>query len=46
MNLSLDKGLAIGYASQSQVARVLTEEWVRKEIFCPNCGHRISSYVK
>lgn len=39
MKLSFDRQLANNYTSQSQRARVLTEAWVDKGIFCPNCGH-------
>lgn len=39
MNLSFDKKLADGYTSQSQKIRVLTEDWVGNQIYCPNCGH-------
>jgi len=38
MNLSLERKLADRYKSQSQKARVLTERWVDKSVFCPNCG--------
>lgn len=38
MNLSLESKLADGYKNQSQKTRVLTEQWVNKSIFCPNCG--------
>lgn len=44
MKLILDKKLAIGYNSQSQVARVLTEDWVQKEIFCPSCGNGLTDF--
>ena len=44
MELLLDKNLAINYTSQSQIARILTESWVEKEIFCPNCGDGVNSY--
>src|SRR3990167_8509168 len=37
MNLSFDKKLADNYTSQSQKIRVLTEDWVDNQIFCPNC---------
>lgn len=33
-----DEQLAIKYKSASQRARVLTENWVDKSVFCPNCG--------
>jgi|SRR3989344_6193839 len=39
MQLVFDAKLAKNYKSASQRARVLTEEWVDKSIFCPNCGH-------
>lgn len=29
--------LALGYKSKSQQARVVTEEWGRETLFCPNC---------
>ncbi len=45
MKLSLDKNLALNYTSQSQIARILTENWVQEEIFCPNCGDEIKSYT-
>jgi len=38
MELAFDAHLADGYTSRSQKARVLTEAWVDKRIFCPNCG--------
>jgi len=39
MRLKLDKHLAEQYKSPSQKARILTEEWVNKEAYCPNCGN-------
>ncbi len=38
MNLSLKSNLADKYTSSSQKIRVLTENWVNNEIYCPNCG--------
>lgn len=38
--LELDRRLAEQYTSSSQKARVLTEGWVRKQAYCPNCGNR------
>lgn len=38
MNLSFDLKLAEGYKSNSQKARVLTENWVLSNSYCPNCG--------
>ncbi|WP_372474414.1 DpnI domain-containing protein [Capnocytophaga sp. ARDL2] len=38
MNLSFDTNLIQGYTSNSQIARVLTENWVLHNSYCPNCG--------
>lgn len=38
MNLELNLTLAEGYSSKSQIARVLTENWVKTNSYCPNCG--------
>jgi Dam-replacing family. len=38
MNLSLNKCIADGYTSQTQKIRVLTEDWIGKNAYCPNCG--------
>lgn len=45
MNLNLDLKTSIGYKSNSQKARVLTEGWVLKEIYCPSCGLPINEYI-
>lgn len=37
MNLSMDTKVADGYKSLSQKARVITENWVHKESYCPQC---------
>ncbi len=39
MNLSFKLKLADEYTSRSQKVRVLTEQWVNSEAYCPNCGH-------
>lgn len=38
MNLRFNTQLAEGYKSASQIARVLTENWMAENIYCPNCG--------
>lgn len=38
MNLSLNLKIAEGYKSNSQIARVLTENWVLSNSYCPSCG--------
>src|SRR3989339_1934879 len=39
MNLSFDTKLSSKYTNLSQKIRVLTEDWVDKQVYCPNCGH-------
>jgi len=39
MNLFFDTKLSDKYISPSQKIRVLTEDWVGRQIYCPNCGH-------
>lgn len=39
MDLNLDTSITQGYASNSQIARLLTEDWVGRNVFCPSCGH-------
>lgn len=39
MNLFFDTKLADEYTSFPQKIRVLTEDWVSRQIYCPNCGH-------
>lgn len=38
MNLSFNIKLAEGYQSNSQIARILTENWVLNNSYCPCCG--------
>lgn len=45
MNLKFNIKLADSYTSFSQIARVLTENWVKENSYCPNCGKdKISEY--
>jgi|WetSurMetagenome_2_1015567.scaffolds.fasta_scaffold15361_5 type II restriction enzyme len=39
MNLQLNTNIALGYRSKSQIARVITEDWVKQNSFCPSCGY-------
>ena len=39
MHLSFDVKLANRYKSPSQRIRRLTEEWVRRYVYCPGCGN-------
>lgn len=40
MNLHFNTKLATNYKNNSQKIRVLTENWVDNQIFCPNCGNK------
>lgn len=42
MECSFDGAVAEGYRSRSQMARVLTEDWVNRQLYCPRCGN---SYI-
>lgn len=39
MNLNFNTKLAEGYSSNSQIARILTENWVKENSYCPCCGN-------
>ncbi len=39
MDLHFDKELAKDYKSESQKVRVMSENWVSKNMFCPCCGY-------
>ena len=42
MNLTFQKSLSTSYKNNSQKIRVMSEKWTEKNIFCPNCGSKIS----
>ena len=39
MNLTFDTSIIENYHSGSQMARVLTENWVKENMYCPRCGN-------
>ena len=39
MNLKFDMAISSGYISSSQIARILTESWVKLNAYCPSCGN-------
>ena len=45
MNFEMDISSAIQYKSKAQKARVLTENWVQKNIVCPGCGTGLLRYA-
>lgn len=46
MDLNFNRKLAIGYKSGSQISRVVTEDWVEHNMFCPICGARILNHYE
>jgi type II restriction enzyme len=44
MLLNFDLNKLNNYNSESQKVRVLTENWVANNIFCPSCGDKIFEY--
>lgn len=38
MDLRFDTALAAGYKSAAQIARVLSEDWLARNMYCPICG--------
>lgn len=39
MELHLDSSGAESYHSGTQIARVLTERWMKENMYCPHCGN-------
>lgn len=39
MELKFDSSIIAQYNSASQIARVMTENWVGKNMYCPRCGN-------
>lgn len=39
MNLTFDNNVIENYHSGTQIARVLTENWVNENMYCPRCGY-------
>src|SRR5262249_27128744 len=37
MQLAMNPSLAVGYKSKSQIARVVTEDWAARNLFCFSC---------
>jgi len=40
MNLHFNKSLAKNYTSKAQIIRVLSEAWVKENVYCPNCSEQ------
>jgi len=39
MDFSFDESLTSGYKSSSQKIRIMSEDWIQKNIYCPICGN-------
>lgn len=46
MDVKFDSTLSVGYKSSSQIARILTEAWVKKNVYCPSCGNDVLDQFK
>ena len=46
MNLKFDIEKIKNYKSNSQKARVLTENWVNENMYCPRCGNFNLNHLK
>lgn len=44
MKLLLPAAVAENYSSSSQRIRVMTEYWVNRSVFCPNCGSKLRHF--
>jgi type II restriction enzyme len=44
MQLKLTSEIAADYSSASQKIRVMTEHWVNRSAFCPNCGYLLNRF--
>lgn len=42
MNLNFQTSLANSYTNNSQKIRAMSEPWTEQNIFCPNCGSKLS----
>lgn len=46
MDFNFNTALANGYHGATQIARVLTEDWVERNVYCPCCGNPVLSHFK
>ena len=38
MDLNLESTISLGYKSHSQQARIFSESWIEREMYCPSCS--------
>lgn len=46
MDIHMDLSVADGYTSASQIARVVSEDWVGRNLYCPRCGCDVVEHLK
>lgn len=46
MDLHFNLNIAVGYKNASQITRVLTEDWVSRNLFCPVCGAQVLGHYE
>jgi len=44
MEMNLNATLTVGYKSNSQKMRILSESWAAQYAFCPNCGNNLEKH--
>lgn len=44
MNLNFNTDIVKNYHGSTQIARVLTENWVQENLYCPRCGNKTISH--
>jgi len=45
MQIELNSKIASDYENNSQKIRVMTEDWIKKEVFCPSCGSNLNRFA-
>lgn len=46
MNLHFDESVGEQYKSKSQKIRVMSEDWISRNMFCPCCGNPHINHLK
>ena len=44
MNLDFDTNLALGYHSNLQKIRIMSESWVVDNAYCVRCGNKLNHF--
>lgn len=46
MDFTFNKLLSEGYKNKAQIARVLTEDWISRNMYCPICGNLVLNHYE